>query len=35
MAVGLLMAGGADQDTEPPGPEPTPNAPTAIPGAGQ
>jgi ABC-type uncharacterized transport system ATPase subunit len=33
--LGLLMAGGADQDTEPPGPEPTPNAPTAIPGAGQ
>jgi general nucleoside transport system ATP-binding protein len=33
--LGLLMAGGADQDTGPPGPEPTPNAPTAIPGAGQ
>ena len=30
--LGLLMAGATDQD---PGPEPTPNAPTAIPGAGQ
>ena len=30
--LGLLMAGATDQD---PGPEPTPSAPTAIPGAGQ
>ena len=30
--LGLLMAGATDQDQ---GPEPTPNAPTAIPGAGQ
>ena len=33
--LGLLMAGGADRDTGPPGAEPTPSAPTAIPGAGQ
>jgi simple sugar transport system ATP-binding protein len=30
--LGLLMAGAPDQD---PGPEPTPSAPTALPGAGQ
>jgi general nucleoside transport system ATP-binding protein len=30
--LGLLMAGATDQD---PGPDPTPNAPTAVPGAGQ
>ena len=30
--LGMLMAGATDQD---PGPEPTPSAPTAIPGAGQ
>ena len=30
--LGLLMAGATDQD---PGPEPTPSAPTAMPGAGQ
>jgi simple sugar transport system ATP-binding protein len=30
--LGLLMAGATDQD---PGPEPTPSAPTAKPGAGQ
>ena len=33
--LGLLMAGGADQDKGPPGAESTPSAPTAIPGAGQ
>jgi ABC-type sugar transport system ATPase subunit len=35
--LGLLMAGGSDEDAGspgPPGPQPTPSAPTAIPGAG-
>ncbi len=33
--LGLLMAGGSDEAPGPPGSEPTPTAPTAIPGAGQ
>jgi simple sugar transport system ATP-binding protein len=36
--LGLLMAGGSDEDAGspgPPGPQPTPSAPTATPGAGQ
>ena len=33
--LGLLMAGASDEDSGPSGPEPTPSAPTAIPGAGQ
>ena len=33
--LGLLMAGATDQAPGPSGSEPTPSAPTAIPGAGQ
>jgi general nucleoside transport system ATP-binding protein len=33
--LGLLMAGGSDENAGSPGPQPTPSAPTAIPGAGQ